>query len=82
MGFPRVSFDDEADMLYVQLADGNVFETLPLGDLRMIDRSNDGTVIGIEFVSASDGVDLSNVPFASAIAAAIGDSGYPLRVYA
>jgi len=82
MKFPSVSYDEEADVLYVQLAAGAVHATLSLGDLRMIDEASDGAVLGVEFVGASDGIDLSNVPFADTIAAAIGDSGLPLRVYA
>ncbi len=79
---PRVEFDPDADVLYVHLADGEVDETLSLGDLRNIDRSKDGTVLGVEFVSASHGVDLSDIPFARKIAAAIGDSGFPVQVLA
>ncbi len=82
MKLPSVSFDQEADVLYVHLADGDVYETVSVGDLRMIDRSKDGTIIGVEFVSASQGIDLSDIPFAPTIAAAIGDSGYPVKVYA
>jgi len=82
MKFPSVSYDEAADVLYVQLAAGAVHQTVSLGDLRMIDEANDGTVLGVEFVSASDGVDLANVPFADTIATAIGDSGLPIRAYA
>lgn len=82
MTYPRVAFDPDADALYVYLASGVVAETRPLGDLRMVDYSKDGTVLGIEFVSASHGVDLSDVPFAPTVASAIGDSGLPIKVFA
>lgn len=82
MNFPRVSFDAEADVLYVYLTDGTVDETVALGDLRMIDKSKEGTILGIEFISASEGVDLSDIPFAPTVAAAIGDSGLPIRTFA
>lgn len=82
MPFPYVTYDDDADVLYVGLADGDVAETRNLGDLRLVDLANDGTVLGIEFISASQGVDLDSVPFAPTVAAAIGDSGLPIRVFA
>lgn len=82
MKFPSVSFDAEADVLYVYLTDGTVDATTALGDLRMIDKSKDGTVLGIEFISASEGVDLSDIPFAPTVAAAIGDSGLPIKALA
>lgn len=82
MGLPRVDYDDDADVLYVQLADGEVAETRELGDLRLVDYSGDGNVLGIEFVSASEHLDLRGVPFASMVAAAIGDTGLPLKIHA
>lgn len=79
---PRVRFDPDADVLYVHLAEAKVAETRSLGDLRLIDYSKDGIVIGVEFISASHGVDLADLPFAQTIAKAIGDTGLPIRVYA
>lgn len=80
--FPYVTYDEDADVLYVGLADGDVAETRNLGDLRLIDFADDGTVLGVEFVSASQGVDLDGVPFGPTVAAAIGDSGLQIRIYA
>lgn len=82
MGLPRVDYDDDADILYVCLTDGEVAETRDLDDLRMVDYAGDGTVVGVEFVGAAERIDLEGVPFADRIAAAIGDSGLPLKVYA
>ena len=82
MPFPSVNFDEEADVLYVHLAAGEVAETTALGDLRMVDRAADGTILGIEFISASAGIDLRDVPLAGVVSQAIGDSGYTIRVYA
>jgi len=78
----KVTYDPDADVLYVHLATGKVAETRALGDLRLIDYSKAGTVLGIEFISASDGVDLHDVPFSQTVATAIGDSGFPIRIYA
>ena len=53
-----------------------------LDDLRMVDRAADGMVLGIEFVRASAGIDLRDIPFASTVTRAIGDSGRPIPIYA
>jgi uncharacterized protein YuzE len=82
MPFPYVTYDEDADVLYVGLAEGAAAETRNLGDLRLVDLAEDGTVLGIEFISASQGVDLDSVPFAPTVAAAIGDSGLPIKVFA
>ncbi len=82
MKYPYVTYDDDADVLYVGLAEGEVAETRSLGDLRLVDLAEDGAVLGIEFISASQGVDLDSVPFGPTVAAAIGDSGLPIKIYA
>lgn len=82
MKYPYVTFDEDADALYVYLTAADVAETRNLSDLRLIDYSADGAVVGIEFISASQGVDLDSVPFRPTVAAAIGDSGLPIKVYA
>jgi len=60
--YPYVTFDEDADVLYVCLTSAKVSETRKLGDLRLIDYSADGSVVGVEFISASEGVDLSDLP--------------------
>lgn len=82
MKYPYVTHDEDADALYVCLTSAKVAETRKLGDLRLIDYSPDGSVVGVEFISVSSGVDLSDLPFAPTIGAAIGDSGLSIRVFA
>lgn len=48
-----VTFDEGAEVLYVSPPAADVAETRNLSDLRLIDKSADGAVVGIEFVSAS-----------------------------
>lgn len=60
-----IQYDHEADVLYVRLAAGVVVaRTVELDDARLIDYSADGAVVGLEFLDASEGIDLSDVPFA------------------
>lgn len=75
-------YDPDADALYVGLLDGDIEKTTNLGDLRLIDYSAKGEVLGVEFLNVSDGVDLSDVPQASVIDRIIANSGYHFRVHA
>jgi len=79
---PYATYDQESDALYVRLAEGEVGSTVMLDDLRMIDYRADQTVIGIEFLEASEGVELDGVPFAETVEKAIGESGHQIRIFA
>lgn len=82
MNFTPVTYDSESDALYVRLNDLPVAKTKPLDDLRLIDYSADGAVVGVEFLEAREGVDLSDVPHSHRIDELIGESGLHLRVLA
>jgi uncharacterized protein YuzE len=78
-----VSYDPEADVLYVSLSDHeSVDHSTALDDIRIIDYSADGAVMGIEFINASAGVDLNDVPFQQRVERLIGESGLPIKVLA
>jgi len=57
-----VLYDEEADALYVLLSDAAVDHSKSLDDLRIVDYGADGAVVGVEFINASAGIDLSEVP--------------------
>ena len=75
-------YDAESDVLYVQLSDGAAPQQAFLDDLRIIDYSEDRAVVGVEFLNASAGVDLSDVPFAPTVERLIGECGRPFRIFA
>lgn len=78
-----IQYDPEADVLYVRLKPGEpVARTVGLDDSRLIDYSADGGVVGLEFLDASDGIDLRDVPFARRAEELIGESGLDLPVFA
>ncbi|MXX18178.1 MAG: DUF2283 domain-containing protein [Dehalococcoidia bacterium] len=78
---PAATYDPEADILYVRLLDDEAVERQTyLDDARIIDHSADGSVIGVEFVGASDGIELGDVPFAQQIEELIGGSGHSFRI--
>jgi uncharacterized protein YuzE len=57
-----VKYDQRADALYVRLSDKPVAKTSEIGDGRVADYAQDGTVVGIEFWGVSEGIDLHDVP--------------------
>jgi uncharacterized protein YuzE len=79
---PEVRYDDEADVLYVRLSEEDVAETIALSDLHLLDRDASGGVVGIEFISPGDGIDLSGAPLRATIEKAIRDSGLSIAIFA
>lgn len=79
---PEATYDHEGDSLYVRLRDGESATQAFLDDLRILDYSADGGVIGVEFIGASSGVDLSDVPFARRVEQLIGQSGHSFPIFA
>lgn len=79
---PGVTYDREADVLYVALADGQSARQSFVDDCRILDYSAEGSVLGVEFVCASEGVDLHDLPFARSIEHLIGESGHQFRIFA
>ncbi len=78
---PEATYDSEADILYVRLRDSEtVARQTFLDDVRIIDHSEEGTVVGIEFIDASDGVILGDVPFAKQVEDLIGRSGHSFKI--
>lgn len=63
----EVKYDGENDVLYIQLSGAEVARTEALDDLRLVDYEASGQPAGIEFISASDGLDLRDLPFAKQI---------------
>lgn len=75
------TYDPDADTLYVHLNDGVVEQTRFVDDYRAIDYRED-VVVGVEFINASEGVDLSDLPFADTLERLIGESGQRIPVFA
>ena len=75
---PYATYSEQADAAYVHLAEGQVATTESLDDLRMIDYSGDGRVIGIELLDVSDGVDLRDIPQRPLVEALLHDYNFPV----
>lgn len=78
----KAEYSARADALYVAFSDADIAYTKRLDDLRMVDYSRDDRVVGIEFICASAGVDLSELgALAGDVENAILSAGLSLRVY-
>ena len=77
-----VRYDPEVDVLYVLLSDAGVARTRPLDDLRIVDYDATNAVIGVEFVNAMSGINLSGVPSANEIERLLDESGLELPRHA
>jgi uncharacterized protein YuzE len=78
----HAEYDSEADAIYVYLSDLPVTRTNPLDDCSNIDLSQDGGVVGVEFLGVSGGVDLSDVPHKPTVEKLIGELGLGIRIFA
>lgn len=72
MGFEPISYDAEADTLYVRFSAEEVCRTTALGDLRLVDYDARNEVVGIEFIDVSSGIALRDLPFAAKIEESMG----------
>ena len=58
----RLTHDQEADAVYVYLSEKPYDHGKKIDKRRRIDYAQDGSVVGIEFLYVSDGVDVSDLP--------------------
>lgn len=57
-----ISYSPESDAVYIQLTDEAVKRTVPVDDVRIVDYDDGGHVVGVEFLGASAGLDLRDLP--------------------
>ena len=67
----RVVLDRKADAAYVELSRGEVDRQVQLDSARILDLAADDSVVGIEFLSPSLGVDLAGIPRAAEVGRAL-----------
>ncbi len=79
---PHATFDAGSDAIYVYLVDAPVDHTASPGDVRVIDYSKDGRIVGIEFLGVAGGVDLSDLPSRSTIEKLISDLARNIEIFA
>ena len=64
----EVEHDPQADAIYVRLSDAPYDHTEELDTERNVDYAADGSVVGVELLNVSRGVDVRDLPNADAIA--------------
>jgi uncharacterized protein YuzE len=77
---PKVRYDHEAQAIYVRLSDKAYAYGEDIDHERRVDYAADGTPVGVEFLCVDEGVDLSDIPQADAIADVL--RPYDIRVLA
>ncbi len=75
----NVTYDSEADALYVELSAATSVRTEDIGEGRYVDYDAAGAIVGFELLGVSHhGINLSGVPRADEIAAALRAIPHPV----
>ena len=75
---PRVEHSEGADAIYIQFAEVAVQRTEALDDRRMLDWAADGTLLGIEFLDVSGGIDLTGISQRQQLEPLLHEFGFPI----
>lgn len=73
-------YDPEADCAYIHINDLPHGYSREIDETRFVDYAEDGTVIGVELLYVSSGVDISGLPYESEIAKLL--EGHQVKIYA
>jgi uncharacterized protein YuzE len=71
--------DRKDDVAYVEFSPADSARQVALDDATIIDYAADGSVVGVEFISPSRGVNLAGVPRAAEIERKVRRLGLPIR---
>jgi uncharacterized protein YuzE len=74
-----VSYDRAADAAYIGFTRDAAVRQEQLDDGRVLDYAADVTLVGVEILSPSRGVDLTGIPRASEVTAALDRLGFLVR---
>ena len=75
-----ITYDREAQAIYIRLEDKPYAFGEDIDHERRVDYAEDGTPIGVELLCVDEGVDLSDLPRADELAAAL--RPLDIRIYA
>jgi len=75
----NVRFDRKDDVAYVEFSSADSARQIALDDATIIDYAADGSVVGVEFISPSRGVNLTGVPRAAEIEREVRRLGLSIR---
>lgn len=72
----KAEYDRDADAAYFQFSPSDSARQVRLDDSRIVDYASDGSLVGVEILSPSRGVDLSGIPRAVEIAGVLRRLGF------
>lgn len=75
----KVEHDRRHDAAYFEFSTANAARQVRLDEARIIDYGADGSVVGVEFISPSRGINLMGVPHADEIERAARRLGLPIH---
>ena len=76
----KYEYDSDADCVYILINDLPYAYSKELDETRFIDYAKDGTVIGVELLYVSGGVDVTDLPYESEITKLL--EQHNIKVYA
>lgn len=75
----KLEYDKRHDAAYFAFSSADSVRQEMLDNARIVDYGVDGEVVGVEFISPSRGMDLTDVPHAADIEKAARKAGLPIR---
>lgn len=75
----KTTYDRKHDVAYFEFSAADSELQVTLDSARIIDYAADGSVIGVEFISPSRGVNLAGVPRAADVEREVRRLGLPIR---
>ena len=75
----KTTYDRKHDVAYVEFSGADSERQIALDDTTIVDYGADGSVVGVEFISPSCGVNLAGVPRAPEIEREVRRLGLPIR---
>jgi uncharacterized protein YuzE len=75
----KTTYDRRHDVAYVAFSGVASARQIALDDTTIIDYGADGSVVGVEFISPSRGVNLAGVPRAAEVEREVRRLGLPVR---
>lgn len=76
----KVEFDRRHDVAYFAFSAAGSVRQVKVDNTTIIDYADDGSVVGVEFISPSRGVNLAGVPRADEIEREVRRLRFPIRV--
>lgn len=70
-----MSYDKEADAIYLYLSHKKIIQSKELDTERIIDYSENGEIRGIELLAVSNGVNTENLPYRNEIERTLNEKG-------